>query len=110
MPRGDGRGPLGQGPMTGRGAGFCAGFGRPGFSGRSLGQGPGRGFGGGRRGWWNIFQTAGLPGWRRFGAADQGMGSEQEKRMLKQQAETLEKEAADIRKRLEAMDTADKNE
>jgi len=32
MPFGDGTGPLGLGPMTGRGAGFCAGFGRPGFA------------------------------------------------------------------------------
>lgn len=31
MPFGDGTGPLGLGPMTGRAAGFCAGFGRPGF-------------------------------------------------------------------------------
>jgi hypothetical protein len=27
MPRGDGTGPMGVGPKTGRGAGFCAGFG-----------------------------------------------------------------------------------
>jgi len=32
MPLGDGTGPLGLGPMTGRAAGFCAGFGRPGFT------------------------------------------------------------------------------
>jgi len=32
MPFGDGTGPLGLGPMTGRAAGFCAGFGRPGFA------------------------------------------------------------------------------
>ena len=31
MPRGDGTGPLGAGPLTGRGAGYCAGFGLPGF-------------------------------------------------------------------------------
>ena len=29
MPRGDGTGPMGMGPMTGRGAGFCAGLGAP---------------------------------------------------------------------------------
>jgi len=28
MPRGNGRGPMGKGPMTGREAGFCAGNGR----------------------------------------------------------------------------------
>ena len=70
MPFGDGTGPRGLGPMTGRGAGFCAGFGAPGFAnpmpgyahpygyahlapvspgfGRGLGRGFGRGFG---RGW-----------------------------------------------------------
>jgi len=32
MPFGDGTGPRGMGPMTGRGAGYCAGFGRPGFT------------------------------------------------------------------------------
>lgn len=31
MPRGDGTGPLGLGPMTGRVAGFCAGFRVPGY-------------------------------------------------------------------------------
>ena len=31
MPRGDGTGPLGLGPMTGRAAGFCAGFRVPGY-------------------------------------------------------------------------------
>jgi len=32
MPFGDGTGPMGLGPMTGRRAGFCAGFGMPGFT------------------------------------------------------------------------------
>src|SRR5690606_29649890 len=31
MPRGDGTGPMGEGPMTGRGAGLCAGNVQPGF-------------------------------------------------------------------------------
>ena len=31
MPFGDGTGPAGLGPMTGRAAGFCAGFGVPGY-------------------------------------------------------------------------------
>jgi len=54
MPRGDGTGPMGQGPMSGRGAGYCAGYGAPGyanpaggrgFAGRGLGRGWGRGWG-----------------------------------------------------------------
>ena len=31
MPRGDGSGPAGMGPMTGRAAGYCAGYGAPGY-------------------------------------------------------------------------------
>jgi len=31
MPRGDGTGPMGMGPMTGRAAGYCAGYGVPGY-------------------------------------------------------------------------------
>jgi len=32
MPGGDGTGPRGQGPMTGRAAGYCAGYPTPGFA------------------------------------------------------------------------------
>ncbi len=46
MPFGDGTGPLGQGPMTGRGLGYCGGYGAPGrFRGYGRGFGMGRGFG-----------------------------------------------------------------
>ena len=46
MPFGDGTGPRGMGPMTGRGAGYCAGFGRPGFTNPMPGRGRfGVGFG-----------------------------------------------------------------
>jgi len=67
MPGGDGTGPLGMGPMTGRAAGFCAGYGMPGYMnpipgrgsrlrqgyGGQVGMGRGRGFWGrGRGGAW----------------------------------------------------------
>ena len=55
MPLGDGTGPQGQGPMTGRGAGFCAGYGVPGYANpgpRGGGRGRGRGWNGGGRGFW----------------------------------------------------------
>ena len=80
MPFGDGTGPRGLGPMTGRRVGFSAGFGRPGFAspmpsypysygygnstparprwGYGFGQGFGRGFGRGfSRGWrrWRFY-------------------------------------------------------
>ncbi len=44
MPRGDGTGPLGRGPMTGRGMGRGGGVG----GGRGAGRGAGRGMGAGR--------------------------------------------------------------
>ncbi|HHF42155.1 MAG: hypothetical protein DRJ11_04565 [Candidatus Aminicenantes bacterium] len=44
MPFGDRTGPLGLGPRTGRGMGYCSGFPTPGF----MNPGPGWGFG---RGW-----------------------------------------------------------
>lgn len=58
MPGGDRTGPWGDGPMTGRTAGYCAGYSVPGYAnptfrcgrgwGRSYGRGRGRGFGRGR--------------------------------------------------------------
>jgi hypothetical protein len=51
LPRGDKTGPIGQGPMTGRAAGYCAGYSVPGFMNpingyaRGLGRGCGRGWG-----------------------------------------------------------------
>ena len=68
MPRGDRTGPMGFGPMTGRGAGFCAGYTMPGYMNPLAGRGyGGRGFGGGGRGWRNQFYATGLPGWARAG-------------------------------------------
>lgn len=50
MPGGDRRGPLGEGPMTGRGMGFCSGYQREGYAqrpfyGKGSVRGRGRGFG-----------------------------------------------------------------
>ena len=101
MPGGDGTGPLGEGAMSGRAAGTCAGFGMPGSAnpapgrGFGMGFGRGRGFGGrgggGGRGWRNMFFATGLPGWMRFGG----------KQALKTQAEALQSELDFIKKRLE---------
>ncbi|MFH1570977.1 MAG: DUF5320 domain-containing protein, partial [Gemmatimonadota bacterium] len=54
MPRGDGTGPWGQGPMTGRSLGYCAGYEQPGYAAPGPGHGWARGGGGGYgrgRGW-----------------------------------------------------------
>lgn len=68
MPRGDRNGPRGNGPMTGRHLGYCAGNDQPGYrvdeapAGRGFGRGPGRGFGRGagrgRGGRWSAPELA----------------------------------------------------
>lgn len=47
MPRGDGTGPGAMGPMTGRGAGYCAGSGMPGYMNRGPAAAVRSGWGGG---------------------------------------------------------------
>ncbi|PMP86778.1 MAG: hypothetical protein C0174_00595, partial [Thermodesulfobium narugense] len=60
MPRGDGTGPLGQGPMTGRGLGYCSDNTLPGFA--AAGYRIGRGFfGRGRRFFCRGLGWVGLP-------------------------------------------------
>ena len=66
MPGGDGTGPMGMGPMTGRAAGYCAGYPVPGYMNPIPGFGRGLGRGGGR-GWRNMYYATGLPGWMRWG-------------------------------------------
>lgn len=69
MPGGDRTGPRGQGPTTGRAAGFCNGNDTPGYDNpqrvRGFGRGGGMGFGGGGRGRRNRFNATGLTGWQR---------------------------------------------
>ena len=127
MPGGDGTGPGGMGPMTGRAAGYCAGYGVPGY------MNPGPGYGGywggrGRRGGWrNWYRATGMPGYARaargmpayggptaapYGyAPPQGgygynpYGSpEQELDALKQQAEYMEQNLSDIRERIQELE------
>ena len=118
MPGGDGTGPLGMGPMTGRAAGFCAGYRMPGYinsiPGRGFGMGFGRGRGfwgrGGERGWRNQFYATGIPGWAWGGAPytapyATAPTKEQELDMLKGQAEQFESALGDIRKRLQELET-----
>jgi len=123
MPGGDGTGPAGMGPMTGRAAGFCAGYPEPGYmspiGGRGFG-GRGRGFSGrgGGRGRRNWFYATGLPGWQRAGygmpawggtvspfayggaPVTPGLTAQQELDGLKGQAEYLEDSLDGIKKRI----------
>jgi hypothetical protein len=121
MPAGDRTGPTGMGPMTGRGAGYCAGFGMPGYAnpvpGRGLGMRWGRGRGGswGRgRGWRHWYYATGLPGWARSGYAPAWSAPptwaydpyaapptrEQEAGFLKTQAEWLKEQLDAISQRI----------
>jgi hypothetical protein len=118
MPFGDRTGPEGLGPMTGRGAGFCAGSGVPGSMNPAFGRGfGGRGRGGGR-GWRNWFRATGLTGWQRaFGwpasGAPQAFAAprrDQELGALKAQAEQFEGALGDIRKRIEALEAKPRQE
>jgi len=103
-----------MGPMTGRGAGFCAGAEMPGYA--SGGGGRGRGFRGhgGGRGWRNMFFATGLTGWQRAAAGSPPAWNsppdiplptkEQERAALKQQAEYLEQALEELRKRMENLE------
>ena len=102
MPRGDRTGPMGMGPMTGRGLGYCAGFAGPGFT-RGGGRGMGRGMGFGGRGWRNWFHATGLPGWMRASGAGMPMGAPDpgtEKEMLQGQMQALQAELEALQNRL----------
>ncbi|MGI6566637.1 MAG: DUF5320 domain-containing protein [Firmicutes bacterium] len=130
MPRGDATGPMGYGPMTGRGAGYCAGFGVPGYMNPGWGwprRGMGFGWRRGRgRGWRHMYYAAGAPGWARqphpgfwapaayqpapAPAAYPGPAPvayegdvQDEIAFLRQQAEILEQELAGIEERLEEL-------
>ncbi len=98
MPRGDGTGPMGMGPMTGRGAGLCSGFAAPGAA-NNLG-----GFGGGcRRGGGRMMRGAGFSGNNRF-MGQQNAGATvpvaNEKEFLANQAKFLEKQLEQVKQRL----------
>jgi hypothetical protein len=102
MPLGDRTGPLGLGPRTGRGLGYCAGYDVPGYLnpiGRGFGYGRGfgfgRGFGYGRGYGWGFryAQAFGYPYRYGYTQAD-------EKAVLSSQAKALEEELNAIKARL----------
>lgn len=125
MPFGDRTGPLGLGPMTGRAAGYCAGYPVPGYLNPIPGRGFGRGagFGGGGRGRRNMYYATGLPGWARAGwgpaagypaywAPDAQpapqISAEQELEALKAQAEQFQGTLENINKRIGELESSRK--
>ncbi|MBN2406316.1 MAG: DUF5320 domain-containing protein [Elusimicrobia bacterium] len=117
MPGGDRTGPEGMGPMTGRGAGYCAGYDVPGYM-NPAGWGGypryGRGFGGRGRGFRHRFFAAGMPGWARgrgwygWGTvpydAPQSLDPASEKEGLKRESEYLKKELQEIQSRIKELE------
>ncbi len=119
MPRGDRTGPAAMGPMTGRAAGYCAGFDVPGYTNPV----PGRGFGFGRGGGWgrgrgyrNRYYATGLPGWARAGYAPAGgtpsaasygapANREQQVEALRVQSEWLQEQLGAINERIEELES-----
>ncbi|MBV5318621.1 MAG: DUF5320 domain-containing protein [Desulfobulbaceae bacterium] len=110
---------MGMGAMTGRGAGYCAGTGMPGYDNAVPGRNAGLGFGGnrpalgrggaGRRGWRNRYYVTGQTAGTRFsGNAPSSPFTDpsKEKQLLEQQAKALQSELDLIKKRLGEMETA----
>jgi len=120
MPRGDRTGPLGAGPMTGRGAGYCAGYSVPGFMNPVGGRGfYGRGGGRGRRGGFYGAYPEYPPVYPMYGTVPQPYPyppvpgapmapettSEIELAALRNQAEYLSNSLDEIRKRIESLES-----
>jgi len=121
MPGGDRTGPAGLGPMTGRGAGFCAGYPVAGFMNPAWGRGGGGrgwGHGGGGGGWRHRhgYLATGLPGWQRAWATYRAPAAapffpfttkEQELDLLRNQAKSFEQALDDLRKRIRELGEKD---
>ena len=116
---GDRTGPAGLGPMTGRRAGYCAGYSVPGYQNTTVPRaGYWRtGFQGGGRGFRNIYNATGLFGWQRGSATPQVQTTppaattppvftkEQQLEALKKQAEYLKNELEKITRQINAVDS-----
>jgi len=103
MPGGDRTGPTGAGPMTGRRAGYCAGYNMPGSRNMAMSmRGTGFGHRGGGHGWRNMFYATGMPGWQRYGFTPPTPQDDVE--MMKAQASQLKDQLDAINKRIEELE------
>lgn len=114
-----------MGPMTGRAAGYCAGYGMPGYMnpvrgyGFGRGGGWGRGFGGGGRGWRHRYYATGIPGWMATGHPTGGYYQqppgyapygpaapppEHELEALREQAAFLSESLKDVQRRIDELE------
>ena len=120
MPGGDGTGPSGMGPMTGRRAGYCAGYPTPGYAnpigsrgwgfgygnGWGRGRGWGRGGGFGRR--WAVSPYINSAPYYPNADSNYPYGPElspkDESQMLKDQALAMQKEIEAINERIATLE------
>lgn len=111
MPWGDGTGPLGFGPRTGRGAGYCAGYNVPGYMNPvpGFGRGFGRGFGWGR-GWgrgrwfgWRGYYPAYYEPAPYYRRPSSETDREEERRYLEETIKGLEEELKALKDRLQEL-------
>ena len=109
MPTGDGTGPQGEGPMTGRRLGYCAGYSTPGFMNQGFGRGGfgrgrGRGFGRGR-GWrWRQSATQVVPVQQvQQTPLNEKQALENEKKAIEEEKKYLEEEFNEVIKRLKEL-------
>ena len=113
MPGGDGTGPRGMGPMTGRAAGYCAGYSVPGYANPVFGRGRGFGYGRGwgrSRGWgrWAYPYAAGYYGVPYEDPYNPQMTPQQEADVLKSQAKAMQEEIKAINQRISELESAAK--
>lgn len=102
MPWGDRTGPWSYGPKTGRGMGFCGGYGRPGrFNGPWQGSRRGGGNWPWWKGWrhWMPFGFGGFCKWA-FGRPNQ----ETEKEYLNEGIKVMEEHLESMKKRLQELE------
>lgn len=97
MPFGDRTGRFGMGPLTGRRMGYCAGYPQPGYVTQ---RGPGMGFGQGRGRGRGFGYGMGM----NYGYHPGVESAFDEKALLEQRSELLEKEIVAIKERLKALD------
>ena len=103
MPGGNRTGPVGTGPMTGRRAGFCAGFAIPGFANNNMGRGSGLGRGGGRS--WYTGRSAEAAFANSWGIVQPGNPNDVEEiEFLQNRSKQLKQELKQIQKRLEVLE------
>ena len=118
MPGGDRTGPSGMGPVTGRGAGYCASYPVPGYAnfipGQGLGFGFGRGFGRGRGSRSNRLNYGPFEGYAyQAGRYYQDtnapeLTAQQEAEMLKKEAKLMQEEVSSINQRISQLESLDK--